>query len=189
VTLVCQDWGGLLGLRLVGEHPDRFARVVVANTNLPTGDRKANEAFMNWRRSSQEVEDFAVGFIVGTGCTTPLAPEVIAAYDAPFPDDRYKEGARQFPALVPITPDDPASAANRAAWETLERFERPFLCAFSDGDPMTAKANFIFEKRVPGAQGMPHTTIRDAGHFLQEDKGEELARVVVDLVERYPADR
>lgn len=189
VTLVAQDWGGLLGLRLVGEHPDRFARVVVANTYLPTGDRKANDAFMRWRRFSQEVEDFAVGFIVSTGCTTPLTPDVIAAYDAPFPDDRYKEGPRQLPTLVPITPDDPAAQANRAAWETLERFDKPFLCAFGDSDPMTAKANFIFEKRVPGARGMPHTTIEGAGHFLQEDKGEELARVVAELVERHPATR
>jgi haloalkane dehalogenase len=189
VTLVAQDWGGLLGLRLVGEHPGRFARVVAANTNLPTGDRRANDAFMRWRRFSQEVEDFAVGFIVSTGCTTALSNDVIAAYDAPFPDDRYKEGARRFPALVPVTPDDPAAPANRAAWETLERFDKPFLCAFSDSDPMTAKANFIFEKRVPGARGMPHTTIEGAGHFLQEDKGEELARVVAEFVERHPATR
>jgi haloalkane dehalogenase len=119
ITLVCQDWGGLIGLRLVGEHPERFARVVTANKFLPTGDRPAGEAFLNWRRFSQEVDDFDIGVVVGMGCTSELAPEVSAAYNAPFPDDDYKAGARQFPTLVPISPDDPASDANRKAWETL----------------------------------------------------------------------
>jgi haloalkane dehalogenase len=112
VTLVCQDWGGLIGLRLVGEHPDRFARVVTANTFLPIGDKPAGEAFLNWQRFSQTVENFDVGFIVGSGCHTKLTPEVTAAYSAPFPDDSYKAGARQFPMLVPTSPDDPASDAN-----------------------------------------------------------------------------
>ena len=179
VTLVCQDWGGLIGLRLVGEHPDRFARVVTANTFLPTGERPAGEAFLSWQRFSQTVDDFAVGFIVATGCATkPLPDDVIAAYDAPFPGDAYKAGARQFPMLVPTTPDDPASDANRKAWETLRAFDRPFLTAFSDQDAITRGGDATFQREVPGCAGQPHTTIEGGGHFLQEDRGEQLAQVI-----------
>jgi haloalkane dehalogenase len=181
-TLVGQDWGGLIGLRLVAEHEDRFDRVVTANTFLPTGDRPPGEAFLNWQRFSQEVEDFAVGFIVGGGCTTKLTPDVVAGYDAPFPDDAYKQGARQFPTLVPTSPDDPASEANRAAWKVFERWEKPWLCAFSDQDPISRGADRVFREQVPGAAGQPHTVIEGGGHFLQEDRGPELARVVVDFV-------
>lgn len=181
-TLVGQDWGGLIGLRLVGEHPDRFARVVTANTFLPTGDQTPGEAFFNWQRFSQEVEDFAVGFIVATGCAERPAPEVAAAYDAPFPDDTYKAGARQFPMLVPSSPDDPATPANRAAWEVLRRFEKPFLTAFSDRDPITGGSDAVFRREVPGCAGQPHTTIEGGGHFLQEDRGPELARVIADWI-------
>jgi haloalkane dehalogenase len=180
VTFVGQDWGGLIGLRLVGEHPDRFARVVTANTFLPTGETPPGEAFLNWQRFSQTVEDFAVGFIVGTGCHTPPGAAVIAAYDAPFPDDSYKAGARQFPLLVPTTPDDPASLANRKAWETLRAWTKPFLTAFSDQDAITRGGDRAFQRDVPGCAGQPHTTIEGGGHFLQEDKGPELARVVAD---------
>ena len=186
VTLVCQDWGGLLGLRLVGEHPERFARVVAANTFLPSGDTNPGEAFLNWQRFSQEVETFPAGFIVNGGCVTDLAPETIAAYDAPFPDESYKEGARQFPLLVPTSPDDPATTANRAAWTVLDQFEKPFLCAFSDSDPVTGGADKVMLARIPGTRGQAHTTIVGGGHFLQEDKGEELAGVVVDFVAANP---
>jgi haloalkane dehalogenase len=186
ITLVCQDWGGLIGLRLVGEHPDRFARVVAANTTLPTGDQRPGEAFLAWQRFSQETPDFAVGHIVNGGCVSTLAPEVIAAYDAPFPDDSYKAGARQFPTLVPTSPDDPAAPANRAAWEVLRTFDRPFLCAFSDSDPITTGADAPLRKFIPGAQGRPEVTIAGGGHFLQEDKGPELAAVVVDFIAANP---
>jgi haloalkane dehalogenase len=182
ITLVCQDWGGLIGLRLVGEHPDRFARVVAANTFLPTGDRDLGEAFFAWQRFSQEVERFPAGPIVNGGCTTDLAPEVIAAYDAPFPDETYKEGARQFPLLVPSTPDDPAAEPNRRAWATLRQWDRPFLTAFSDSDPITKGAERVLQSDIPGASGQAHTTITGGGHFLQEDRGEELAAVVVEFV-------
>jgi haloalkane dehalogenase len=182
VTLVGQDWGGLIGLRLVGEHPERFARVVAANTGLPTGDRPLSEAFLNWQRFSQESPTFPVGAIVAGGCVTDPPPEVVAAYDAPFPDDAYTAGARVFPTLVPTSPDDPAAAANTAAWETLTAFDRPFLTAFSDGDPITRGGNAVFERTVPGAKGRDHVTIEGGGHFLQEDKGPELARVVADFV-------
>ncbi len=184
VTLVCQDWGGLLGLRLVAEHPERFARVVAANTFLPTGDTPAGPAFLAWRRYSQETPTFHVGGILQGGSATTLPPEVVAAYDAPFPDDTYTAGARQFPVLVPITPDDPAAPANRAAWEVLRRFDKPFLTAFSDRDPVTAGGDVLLQREIPGAKGQPHTTIAGGGHFLQEDCGEELARVVVEFIGR-----
>ncbi len=183
VTLVCQDWGGLLGLRLVADHPERFARVVTANTFLPTGDVPAGRAFLAWKEYSQTTPEFHVGGIVRGGCATTLAPDVIAAYDAPFPDDRYKAGARQFPVLVPVTPDDPAAPANRKAWETLSTWTKPWLTAFSDQDPITRGGDRVFQERIPGAKGQPHTTIAGGGHFLQEDKGEELARVVNEFME------
>ncbi len=183
ITFVGQDWGGLIGLRLVGERPDRFARAVAANTFLPTGERPAGDAFLAWQKFSQETPDFAVGKIVNGGCTTDLSPEVIAAYDAPFPDDRYKAGARQFPMLVPTSTDDPASAANIKAWEGLHAFTKPFLCAFSDRDPITAGGDRVLLAEIPGCEGQPHTTIEGGGHFLQEDRGPQLAKVVASFVE------
>lgn len=186
ITLVCQDWGGLIGLRLVAEQSDRFVRVVAANTMLPTGDHHPGKAFLAWQKFSQEVPVFPAGQIVDGGCVSTLPPEVIAAYDAPFPDDSYLAGARQFPTLVPTSPDDPAAPRNRAAWEALGRFERPFLCAFSDSDPITGAAEPVLRSHVRGAQGQNHVTIADAGHFLQEDKGRELAEAVVDFVSATP---
>jgi haloalkane dehalogenase len=182
ITLVGQDWGGLIGLRLAAESEDRFARVVAANTFLPTGDRHPGDAFLAWQKFSQETETFPVGRIVNGGCTTDLPPEVVAAYDAPFPDETYKEGARQFPLLVPTAPDDPAAEPNRRAWEVLHRWKKPFLTAFSDSDPITAGGDRVLQSDIPGTSGHPHTTIRGAGHFLQEDRGEELARVIVDFI-------
>jgi haloalkane dehalogenase len=188
LTLVGQDWGGLIGLRLVADRPDRFAGVVAANTSLPTGDRDPGDAFRAWQRFSQETASFDVGRIVSTGCTTDLSPEVVAAYNAPFPDDDYKAGARQFPLLVPISPDDPASAANREAWDVLRAWTKPFLTAFSDRDPITAGADRLLQTEIPGCQGQPHSTIQGAGHFLQEDRGEDLARVVCSFVDHTPPD-
>ncbi len=182
VTLVCQDWGGLIGLRVAAEHADRFARIVAANTFLPTGDAPPGEAFLRWQTFSQTAPSLPIGNIVRGGCKTELSPEVIAAYDAPFPDDSYKAGARKFPALVPTRPDDPASDANRKAWGTLRMWEKPFLCAFSDEDPITRSGDRAFQEAVPGTKGQPHTTIKGGGHFLQEDRGEELAKVVVDFI-------
>jgi haloalkane dehalogenase len=181
-TLVGQDWGGLIGLRLVGEHPDRFARVVAANTFLPTGDKSPGDAFLAWQKFSQETPEFPVGRIINGGCTSDLREDVIAAYDAPFPDDTYKAGARQFPTLVPSRPDDPASEANRAAWDVLRKFEKPFLTAFSDKDPIMKGGDKVFRAEVPGCEGQPHTTIDGGGHFLQEDCGEQLARVVAAFI-------
>jgi haloalkane dehalogenase len=190
ITLVCQDWGGLIGLRLVAARPDLFDRVVAANTGLPTGDGPISDAFLAWQKYSQETPQFEVGAIIKMSNAALakdnnlpiLSAEVIAAYDAPFPDEPYKEGARVFPSLVPTKPDDPAAEANRKAWEVLSAFKKPFLTAFSDGDPITRGGDLIFQKRIPGAEGQPHTTIKGAGHFLQEDKGEEFARVIVDFI-------
>jgi haloalkane dehalogenase len=184
-TLFCQDWGGLLGLRLVAAFPERFAGVVVANTGLPVGTA-FSEGFAQWLAFSQSTPDLPIGRIVDMGTARTLSEEEIAAYDAPFPDESYKEGARQFPLLVPTSPDDPASEANRAAWKTLEQFDRPVLCAFSDRDPITGGADRVLLKLVPGTKGQPHTTIVGGGHFLQEDRGEELARVVVDFIASTP---
>ena len=183
ITLVCQDWGGVLGLRLVGEHPELFARVVAANTMLPTGDHHPGEAFLQWQSYSQSVPVFPTGSIIQRSTVTELSAEVVAAYDAPFPDESYKEGARQFPLLVPCTPDDPASAANRKAWETLVQFNKPFLTAFSDQDPITKAAEPVLRKLIPGCAGQPHTTIENGGHFLQEDQGEALAKVVIAFMQ------
>jgi haloalkane dehalogenase len=181
-TFVGQDWGGLIGLRLVAENADRFARAVAANTMLPTGDRHPGDAFLAWQKYSQETPNFHVGGIVNGGCTSDLSAEIIAAYDAPFPDETYKEGARQFPLLVPTSPEDPAAPANRAAWDVLNQWEKPFLTAFSDKDAITRGGERVFQHNVPGAAGREHPTITGGGHFLQEDAGPELARVVVDFI-------
>lgn len=182
ITLVCQDWGGLIGLRLLAENSDRFVRYVVANTMLPTGDVEPSEAFKAWRQFSQDVPVFAVGMLLNGATTTDLSAEVMAAYDAPFPEEKYKVGARMFPVLVPITPDDPATEPNRAAWKVLELLDMPVLTAFSDGDPITAGGDKVFQVRAPGAKGQAHTPIEGAGHFLQEDRGPELARVVIEFM-------
>jgi haloalkane dehalogenase len=187
ITLVCQDWGGLIGLRLVAQNQARFARVVVANTGLPTGDNPISDAFLNWRKFSQETPEFEVGAIIAmSNQNDPLTKEVIAAYDAPFPNDTYKEGARIFPSLVPITPDDPASKANREAWKVLSQFEKPFVTMFSDGDPITRGGERIFQKLVPGTKGQPHTIIKGGGHFLQENRGKEFTKAIVDFISRTP---
>jgi haloalkane dehalogenase len=183
LTLVCQDWGSLIGLRLAAEHSDRFARIVLANGGLPAGDWRPPSAFRLWRLFAQYSPWFPISRIVAAGCKSRLSPDAIAAYDAPFPDESYKQGARAFPALVPTRPDDPAVPANRRAWEVFERWDNPFLTAFSDGDPITRGLDRAFQRRVPGASEQPHTVIRGAGHFLQEDKGVELAHIVVKFIE------
>lgn len=183
ITLVCQDWGGLIGLRLLTARPERFDRVVVANTGLPTGDQRISDAFLNWQQFSQTVDVFDCGMLLQMGTTTDLTDDVVNAYNAPFPDDRFTAGARRFPLLVPTSPDDPASTANRNAWTVLEAWKKPLLCAFSDSDPITAGGERVFLERVPGAHGQPHVTIEGGGHFLQEDRGPELARVVHEFVE------
>lgn len=187
ITLVCQDWGSLIGLRVAAENERRFARIVLANGGLPDGSQEMPKAFFKWRAFSQYSPVLPIGRIIQKGTVAGLSDAVVAAYDAPFPSGRYKAGARQFPKLVPVTPDDPAFAANKAAWKSLGQWRKPFLTAFSDRDPITRGADKVFVDHVPGAQGQAHTTIEGAGHFLQEEKGPELARVVVDFVAANPA--
>jgi haloalkane dehalogenase len=181
-TFFGQDWGGLVGLRLVAENPDRFARVIIGNTGLPTGEHAPSEAFLAWQKFSQTTEVFDIGFILQSATTTELSPGEVAAYDAPFPDDSYKAGARIFPSLVPTSPDDPAAPANRAAWEVFTAWDKPLICCFSDSDPVTAGGDKPFRALVPGAQGQPHTTVADAHHFFQEDGAPQLARIVIDAI-------
>ncbi|MGH8867627.1 MAG: haloalkane dehalogenase [Actinomycetes bacterium] len=182
VTLVGQDWGGLIGLRLVAENPDRFARVVASNTGLPTGDQNMPDVWWRFRKAVEAAPTLDVGRLVQAGCRTQLPDEVRAAYDAPFPAEEYKAGPRVMPLLVPTAPDDPASTANRAAWEFLRSGTKPFLVAFSDGDPITSRMAPLFRRSIPGTRGLDHPVIEGAGHFLQEDAGERLGEVVAAFV-------
>jgi haloalkane dehalogenase len=187
-VLFCQDWGGLLGLRLVAAHPERFAAVVASNTMLPTGDHDPGDAFRAWREFSRTSDAFDVGRVVNAGTVRELSNEEMDAYDAPFPDDSFKAGARKFPSLVPITPDDPEAAPNRAAWEVLKGWQRPFVCAFADSDPITRGADRVLAQLIPGAAGQPHATLEGAGHFIQEDAAEELAEILIELARRVEAE-
>ena len=182
IHYVGQDWGGLLGLRLLAEHPGRFASVVMANTGLPTGDVPMPEAWQRFRAMVEHADHLDVGRMVDAGCLRDLEAHERAAYEAPFPDESFLAGVRSFPGLVPNTPDDPAAPANRAAWERLSTLDVPFLCAFSDGDPITRGGDRWMRSRIPGASGRPHLTIEGAGHFLQEDRPVELGRVVAEFV-------
>jgi haloalkane dehalogenase len=182
VTLVGQDWGGLIGFRLAAEHPGRFARLVAANTGLPTGDQPMPEVWWQFRRVVERADALDVARLVQAGCRTELTPEVRAGYEAPFPDRRYQAGPRAMPLLVPTAPDDPASAANRAAWAALTAATTPLLVAFSDGDPITDGMAPVLRTAFAGAQGRDHPVIAGAGHFVQEDAGEELARNVLAFV-------
>jgi haloalkane dehalogenase len=184
ITLFCQDWGGLIGLRLVAEHGALFDGVVAANTFLPTGDQDPGPAFRKWQAYSQATTSFEAGKIVARTCKTEVPPEVQRAYDAPFPDESFQAGARQFPLLVPVRAVDPASAPNRAAWTALREWRKPFLTAFSDSDPITRGADEPFRALIPGCAGQPHTTIAGASHFLQEDRGEAVAEVLVAFIAR-----
>ena len=186
ITLFCQDWGGLIGLRIAAEHEDRFKRILAANTFLPTGDYRSPDAFIEWQQFSQKTPVFKVGEIITSACVSDLSDDIRKAYDAPFPGEEYKAGARRFPMLVPIKPDDPASNPNRKAWEVLKKWDKPFLTAFSDSDPITRGGDAYFHKLIPGTKGQAHTTIVGAGHFLQEDKGEELAELTVDFINNNP---
>jgi haloalkane dehalogenase len=218
ITLFCQDWGGLIGLRLVAAFPDRFARVVAANTALPYASpiteemapsvRKIYESlpvvahgelterfaqkdgppgFLYWRKFCAETKELPIGEIVGGLGTIPTPSEVRSAYEAPFPHASYRTGAHIFPSLVPMFPDDPELPANRAAWKALAQFDKPFLTAFSDSDPVTAGGEAVFQKRIPGAKNQSHVTIPNAGHFLQEDNGAECAATMIAFIHNNPA--
>jgi len=182
VTLFCQDWGGLLGLRLVAAFPERFAGVVVANTGLPVGT-PLSEGFNQWLAFSQSTQDLPIGQIVNGGTARQLTPAEVDAYDAPFPDARYKAGACQFPTLVPITAQHGSVAENKAAWQVLAQFSKPFVTAFSDNDPITRGGDAIFQTVVPGARDQPHVTLHGA-HFLQEDCPDDIVAVIESVAAR-----
>jgi len=182
IHLFCQDWGGLLGLRIALDMEDRFASITVSNTTLPTGQIPMPPAFKQWQDFSQTVPEFPTGKIIDGGTVNQLTPEIIAAYDAPYPDESYKAGARIFPALVPSEPDDPEAINNQKAWVKYSKWEKPLLTLFGDSDPIMKGAEQFFIKMVPGAKNAPHEIIPQAGHFIQEDQGELLTQKLVDFI-------
>ena len=186
LTLFCQDWGSLIGLRLAAAAPQRFERIVLANGGLPTGTTPVPRAFKLWRAFARYSPWFPIGRIVKAGCVDGLRPQEVAAYDAPFPTRRHQLGARLFPTFVPTTPDDPERERNEAAWEVFKRWDKPFLTLFSNRDPVTRGGHRIWHEKVPGAHGQPHAVIRGAGHFLQEDRGPELAQAIVKFIRSTP---
>ena len=182
ITLFCQDWGGLTGLRIITEMSERFSKVIASNTTLPTGKAPIPESFVKWRSFSQNSPDFDIGRVVGTdiGTIQPLATDIIAAYNAPFPSEEYKAGARIFPTLVPVEENDPESKKNLEAWTKLMQWNKPFLTIFGDADQIMIGAEKALQKLIPGAKNQNHKILR-AGHFIQEDKGEELAELIIEF--------
>jgi haloalkane dehalogenase len=186
-VLFCQDWGGLIGLRLVAENADRFAGVIAGNTFLPTGDMNPGDAFYKWREFAKIVPEFPVGGIIRGATVKDLGEGVEAAYNAPYPDESYKAGARIFPALVPTSPDMDGVKENLAAWDVFKKWEKPFLTSFSDQDPITAGVEKVFHKLIPGTKGQPHQILKGGGHFLQEDVHAELSQIIIEFCESLPA--
>jgi len=186
ITLVCQDWGGLIGLRIAAENEECFKRITTSNTFLPTGQGKPSEAFLQWQKFSQESPKFNVVKVINSGSVSTLSEEEIAAYNAPFPDESYMVAARIFPSLVPTSEDDPAIPANLKAWQVFQKWEKPFLTTFGDSDPITKGGDMYFQKIIPGTKGQKHTTLEKGGHFIQEDKGEEWAKIIVQFIQDNP---
>jgi haloalkane dehalogenase len=186
ITLVCQDWGGLLGLPVAMEMPDRFARIVIMNTGLPVSGKPLTPGFMAWRKFAEKSQDMDIGRVIDGATVSKLTPEVMAAYNAPFPDLRYKGGALKFPLLVPISEDAEALPHMRKAAEALKQWTKPALILFSDKDPVTVGGDKYFRALIPSAENEPEITIEDAGHFLQEDKGEEIAEHIAAFIQRRP---
>ena len=181
ITLFCQDWGGLIGLRLAAKYGDRFEKIVAANTGLPTGKAPLSEGFAVFREFLQIKPDLHVGGQVRNGTTKGIDENALAAYNAPFPDDDHKQGVRQFPNLVPGTPRTPSAEPNKEAWKILREWEKPFLCAFSDKDPIFSGVENSFYKLIPGCKDMPHVTIQNAGHFLQEDQPNACVEAILSI--------
>jgi len=186
ITLFCQDWGSLIGLRVAVENEDRFSRIVLSNGGLPNGEQRSVKAFLEWREFSRTTAVFDLDFIMQGGTKRKLSRKERKAYDAPFPDETYKTGPRIMPSLVPISPDDPEHDANKSASEKLMQWEIPFLTAFADSDPITLGADKFFRENVPGAKNQKHTTIKNAAHFVQEDAGPELAEIILEFIKDNP---
>ncbi|MGZ0017652.1 haloalkane dehalogenase [Yeosuana sp. AK3] len=180
IILFCQDWGGFLGLRIMTEMENRFSMVIASNTTLPTGKIPIPESFLQWREYSQHSPQFNIGKVIDMGTVQPLSEKVYEAYNAPFPSEEYKAGARIFPTLVPIHQDDSESIKNLKAWEKLKTWNKPFLTIFGDKDNIMLGAEKAFHKLVPGTNGQNHK-ILNAGHFIQEEKGEELAELIIEF--------
>lgn len=174
INLICQDWGGLIGLRVLAAESELFKNLVVANTFLPTGEEPMNEAFNNWQTFSQTVEVFPVSQIVQRGCKRELSEAERYAYDAPFPDESYKWGVRQFPLLVPTSTDNPESSNNKQAWLVLKSLSLPVLTVFGDSDPITKGADKAFQRMMKGCEGQPHAVLKNVAHFIQEDASQQL---------------
>jgi haloalkane dehalogenase len=199
-TLVVQDWGGPIGLGALARAPERFGGVVAANTVLHTADPSlagalgwachttgdglvgVEPALLDYQRMTQEIPDFHPSLFVQGATQGEVPQDVLDAYDAPFPDERSCAGARQFPVLMGLTPGSACARQNRRTLAALESFRRPFLTAFSDGDPATQGWDAVLRDAVPGAAGQAHRVIAGAGHFLQEDRGPELGRTIVDFL-------
>ena len=181
ITLVCQDWGSLIGLRIAGEHSSLFGRIVVANGGLPIAEKPLPWAFRVWRMFAQFSPIFPIGRIVASGCVTKLTKEIRAAYDAPFPSPKYKAAARAFPLLVPMHKEDMAAIDNRRAWQSLAQWQKPFLTLFGKNDPILGKGDRVLQSHIPGSQNQPHERFW-GGHFVQEDRGEYLAERIIRWV-------
>lgn len=186
ITLFCQDWGSLIGLRVAIECQQRFKRIILSNGGLPTGEQRMSEAFMNWRDFSRNTPKFKIKSIIQSGTITKLSDDILRGYEAPFPDDSYKAGARVLPSLVPISRDDPEHEANKNAIAEFKKWQKPFLTAFSDSDPITRGGEKFWQNYIPGAKGQKHTTIKNASHFVQEDKGPELANLIIEFIKDNP---
>lgn len=182
VNFFLQDMGGLIGLRLVSDFPDRVHSVVAVNTALPTGDQIPGEAFLRWQETLQNMNPFPVGTVVQWGCETKLPEEVIEGYNAPYPDESYKTAPRSLTRIVPVSSGDPEAVSLREAWGELKHFNKPFLVLYGESSHITLGWFNTFQEKIPGARNQPHELIPGGGHFLEEDSKEYLALKMISFI-------